>query len=168
MTQRHMTVLISFRTTKIKQLASFLYFLLLTVAPFPIAEQDATPTGCCAKPLASPQALSVSSPSQPSSSMAASLPYSLISPQGTAQSRSLEPRVGRASRSWSRHPLSEHAALRSSLRPAPPRRRGSKTVRLLKSPPRAGVQCEQVLVLEIANIVHELRDFTRTVWTIIC
>jgi hypothetical protein len=84
MTQRHITVLISFRSTKTKQLASFLYFLLLTVAPFPIAEQDATPTGCCAKPLASPQALSVSSPSQPSSSMAASLPYSLISPQGTA------------------------------------------------------------------------------------
>jgi hypothetical protein len=79
MTQRHITVLISFRSTKTKQLASFLYFLLLTVAPFPIAEQDATPTGCCAKPLASPQALSVSSPSQPSSSMAASLRSLILS-----------------------------------------------------------------------------------------
>jgi hypothetical protein len=67
-------------------------------APFPIAEQscrcrDATLTGCCPKSPASPQATPVSSPSQPSTSMATSLSYSLNSPQGTTQRRSL-PELG--------------------------------------------------------------------------
>jgi hypothetical protein len=124
---------------------------------FSIIEQshqcrDATPTGCCPKTPASPQAPPVSSPSQPSSSMAASLTYSLISPQGTAQSQSLEPRV----RLRELVPPSIARARRPPFfsligSSTAPRRRSPKTTRLLKSPPRAGGQQQRRLLRRVVS-----------------